>query len=156
MKLALIRLNKSRLGSGMLLIEVRLARCYGSDGHSIVHLNAHVKELCVHPDADRGLRLREQRELQRWSQQQAADAAGVRREMWARYEVGAEPGAAALARLAAAGLDIVYILTGGTSIGTAQQAKLTPRERALLDNYRNSSSEAQRALSKRALRSRNQ
>jgi hypothetical protein len=35
--------------------------------------------------------------------------------MWARYEAGAEPGANALSALAAAGADVLYILTGERS-----------------------------------------
>ena len=63
----------------------------------------------------RGERLREERKRLGWSQQQAAATAEVRREMWARYEAGAEPGANALSALAAAGADVLYILTGERS-----------------------------------------
>lgn len=41
-----------------------------------------------------------------------ADAVGISREMWAKYEAGAEPGANALSLASAAGVDVVYILTG--------------------------------------------
>lgn len=63
-------------------------------------------------DAQRGRRIREERVKLGWSQQQAADAVEVRREMWAKYEAGSEPGAKALARMAAAGADVLYILHG--------------------------------------------
>jgi transcriptional regulator with XRE-family HTH domain len=63
----------------------------------------------------RGERLHEERKRLGWSQQQAAAIAGIRREMWARYEAGAEPGAKALSAIAAAGADVLYILTGERS-----------------------------------------
>lgn len=61
---------------------------------------------------ERGKRLKSLRETRGWSQQAAANLVGVRREMWAKYEVGAEPGAKVLAALAAEGVDVDYILTG--------------------------------------------
>lgn len=63
-------------------------------------------------DAQRGIRIRAVRSARSWSQQQAAEATGVRREMWAKWEAGAEPGAKALAAMAANGIDVLYILTG--------------------------------------------
>lgn len=63
-------------------------------------------------DAQLGPRLREERKRLGLSQQAAADAAGVRREMWAKYEGGAEPGAKALSGMARCGIDIRYLLTG--------------------------------------------
>lgn len=62
--------------------------------------------------AQTGARLKEARKKLGWTQQQAADAAGVRREMWARYEAGAKLGAGAMAALAKAGVDLHHILTG--------------------------------------------
>lgn len=47
-----------------------------------------------------------------WSQQRAADAIGVRREMWAKYESGSEPGAKAIAGMITAGIDVKFVLTG--------------------------------------------
>jgi len=91
----------------------------------------------VDRDAQRGKRVKEERERLGLSQQQIADAAGVRREMWAKYEAGAEPGAKALAGAAIAGADVLYILTGQR--GAVPLAPvLAPDEAALLDNYRNS------------------
>jgi len=47
------------------------------------------------------------------TQQKAAQIAGVRREMWGKYEKkGAEPGAKALAELSREGFDALYVLTG--------------------------------------------
>lgn len=65
--------------------------------------------------ATRGARLKELRSALGWSQSQAADLARVRREMWAKYEAGAEPGAGVLTALAEAGWDVLYILTGRIS-----------------------------------------
>jgi hypothetical protein len=67
--------------------------------------------------------------------------------MWARYEAGAEPGANALSALAAAGADVLYILTGERS-GSASALK--PDEAALLDNYRNSPESGREAVRKTA------
>lgn len=63
-------------------------------------------------DAQRGTRIREERDRLGWSQQEAADTVGIRREMWAKYEAGAEPGAKALAEMAKSHVDVTYILTG--------------------------------------------
>lgn len=76
-----------------------------------------------------GRRIFEERERLGLSQQEAAKAAGVRREMWAKYEAGSEPGARVLVGMAAAGADVQYILTGqrqGQGIGESavQQAVL--------------------------------
>ena len=54
----------------------------------------------MHLDSQIGERLKALREEHGWSQQKAADMAGIRREMWAKYEAGSEPGARALAALA--------------------------------------------------------
>lgn len=66
----------------------------------------------MHLDSQIGERLKALREEHGWSQQKAADMAGIRREMWAKYEAGSEPGARALAALASAGVDVTYLLTG--------------------------------------------
>lgn len=63
-------------------------------------------------DAQHGLRLKEERERIGRTQQEIALDVGVRREMWAKYEAGAEPGAAALSAMVRIGLDVIYILTG--------------------------------------------
>jgi len=49
-----------------------------------------------------------------------------------------------LSKFAAAGADVGYILTGTY----ARSPELTPREAALLDNYRHSPEEARRNLEK--------
>jgi len=87
------------------------------------------------------MRIRDERERLGLSQQKAADAAGIRREMWARYEAGAEPGAKALAGMASAGADVLYILSGKRG-----QSTIDPDEAIMLDNYRHSPPEVQAAL----------
>lgn len=66
----------------------------------------------MHLDIHFGDRLKIVRNEFGFSQQRAADAIGVRREMWAKYEAGAEPGAKAIAGMFAAGFDVKFILTG--------------------------------------------
>lgn len=88
----------------------------------IVHRNAQIKGCFVHSDNLLGRRILEERERLGLSQQEAANAAGVRREMWAKYEAGAEPKAKVLAGMAEAGVDVQYVLTGkrqGQGIGEA-------------------------------------
>lgn len=84
----------------------------------------------------RGPRLKEERKRLGLSQQAMAVAVGISREMWAKYEAGAEPGANALALACAAGVDIVYILTGQRSF--TPPPALSADERYLLDRYRSS------------------
>ena len=90
-------------------------------------------------DAQRGARLLEERKRLGWSQQTAADTAGIRREMWARYEGGSEPGAKGLAGIAAAGADVLYILTGQRN---PTMPALDAAEQVLLDSYRRCKPEA--------------
>ena len=94
--------------------------------------------------------MKELRDALAWSQAQTSELAGVRREMWAKYEAGAEPGAKVLAALADAGWDVLYILTGQRSrpANASPATHLSRREQALLDNYRNSPADAQAALDK--------
>lgn len=91
-------------------------------------------------DAQIGARMQEERKRLGLSQQAAADAAGIRREMWARYEAGAEPGAKVLAAIAAAGADVLYILTGQVS-----EAALMPDEAMLVQMFRAASPAAKGA-----------
>ncbi len=85
-------------------------------------------------DADASQRLREERTRLAWSQQEAADHAQVRQEMWGRYERGgAVPGGDVLALFAAAGGDVHYVLTGtrGNAMPSADEQALLARYRAL-------------------------
>lgn len=80
------------------------------------------------------------------SQDEAGKACGVSRVMWGQYERGdAAPGAAVLEKLAAAGADVQYILTGrhGAPAMTEDQERagyvvevLSPSEKKLLDAAR--------------------
>jgi transcriptional regulator with XRE-family HTH domain len=77
-----------------------------------------------------------------------AGAKGATRQSQANYEKGKRmPDAAYLAAIAAAGADVAYILTGvRTGEASAPPAPdLTPREAALLDNYRGCDEEGKRA-----------
>lgn len=104
----------------------------------------------MHLDTHIGERLKIVRKELGWSQQQAADAIGVRREMWAKYEAGAEPGAKVIAGMIGAGLDVAYILTGQR---TALVQPKNPREEALLDNYRHCAEEDKAAIDRVVLNS---
>lgn len=72
-------------------------------------------------DAQRGARLAQERKRLDMTQQAAAEAVGIRREMWARYEAGAEPGADVTGRMAQAGVDLSYVLTGETQLERARR-----------------------------------
>lgn len=83
----------------------------------------------MHFDTQTGERLKDERKRLRLSQQAIADTVGVRREMWAKYEAGAEPGAGVLASACDAGVDVVYVLTGRRQVSYpshAQSATVTP------------------------------
>ena len=76
---------------------------------------------------------------------------GVAKRTYCNYESGErEPSATFLELLGAAGADVQYILTGvragGLTQTQTQGEALTPREAALLDNYRHSAPHAQDAL----------
>ena len=91
-----------------------------------------------------GARLREVREALELSQTEFAQIAeragvpGATRQSQAKYEKGlATPGAAYLAAIAAAGADVLYILTGQRAGSTAPQPApaLSRRAQALVENY---------------------
>lgn len=85
-----------------------------------------------------GLRLREERERIGMTQEQMAIAGAVAKRTYCHYEAGErEIGSACMAALAAAGADVLYILTGQRGAVSLAPA-LAPDEAALLDNYRNS------------------
>lgn len=91
------------------------------------------KEKISYPGAGR---LREERERIGFSQLDAETLFGISRVTWGKYERGdTTPGADVLTALAAAGADVLYILTG-TRNAAAQP--ISPRQRALLDNYEHS------------------
>jgi len=80
-----------------------------------------------------------------------AEAVGVTREHWGRYERGMSmPGGEVLAVLAAKGIDINYILTG-QRVGeepryTPPKYTPPPDEEWLLDAYRHSSDEVKAVI----------
>lgn len=81
-------------------------------------------------------RLREVRESLGLSQQALADKAGVTARSQRNYEAGERaPDANYLTAIAAAGADVLYILTGQRSQPIPESASLPPRVRALVDNY---------------------
>lgn len=67
----------------------------------------------------------------------SAGVPGATRQSQAKYEKGlATPSAAYLAAIAAAGADVLYILTGQRSQRLPPEAALPPDERVMLDNFR--------------------
>lgn len=100
-----------------------------------------------------GMRLREERERLGFNQQDFAALGGASKRSQIEWEKeNAYPNAAFLAAIAAGGADVQYILTGVRAHAMAQTQHqgepLTPREAALLDNYRHSSAAARDALDK--------
>ena len=100
-----------------------------------------------------GARLREVREALELSQTEFAQIAeragvpGATRQSQAKYEKGlATPGAAYLAAIAAAGADVLYILTGQRSQPVPPAQELPRQEQEWLALYRNSSEEVRAAL----------
>lgn len=94
-----------------------------------------------------GSRLKEERERLGYTQPAFAELAGAKKRTLIDWEKGvSSPTAVQLSALAGVGADVLYILTGqrGGAIGSAASAPVLARdEEALLDNYRNSSSEGQ-------------
>lgn len=89
-------------------------------------------------------RLKEERKRLRKTQAQMAEACGVARETWGRYESGSiAPSSDVLASAGKVGINVVYVLAGG---GTLQVA-ITPQEMELIDNYRLSHHDVQRGVS---------
>lgn len=78
-------------------------------------------------------RLREERERLGLSQSDAADLTGQSRKSQGRYESGERsPDGVYLAKLASAGADILYILTGQRASPALQQAEAIERKHGLL------------------------
>ena len=94
-----------------------------------------------------GERLREERERLGLNQTDFAAVGGVGRKTQFNYESGERaPDGAYLAAIAAAGADVLYILTGQRSGAVAPTPALKPEEAALLDNYRHASPEGKKAI----------
>lgn len=86
-------------------------------------------------DMARGQRLRELREGMGLNQTAFADLANSSKRAQIRYEQGDAPDADYMAALAAAGLDVLYILTGQRSGSAAPAPVLSEGDRILLDNF---------------------
>lgn len=96
-----------------------------------------------------GERLKEERVRLGLTQIGLAEKAGQSREMLGKYERGAaEPGASVLMALAAAGIDVLYLLTETRTPTTA--SALSSEEAALIDNYHHAD-EADQAAARRIL-----
>ena len=88
--------------------------------------------------------MREERERLGMTQEELGQIGGVLKRALIRYEKGERmPDAAFLAAIAAAGADVLYILTGERS--SAQPAH-DAAEQVLLDSYRRCSSQARQNL----------
>lgn len=83
----------------------------------------------------------------RLSQSHLAEICGVTMRSQRNYEKGErQPDAAYLAAIAAAGADVLYILTGQRAGGAPAALALTREEEALLDNFRHCPPDARRAI----------
>lgn len=92
-----------------------------------------------------GSRLREERERLGFSQEAFAALADASRPTQFNYESGKRsPDSAYLAAIAAAGADVLYILTGTRSAPVAPS--LSPRQRALLNHYDHCTEEGKKNL----------
>lgn len=89
-------------------------------------------------DAQSGARLRAERERLNRSQQEMADAVGVRREMWSKYERGvAVPGGDVCEALVHLEVDLSLVLTGEPAgANRVMSPDLPPDEQLLLEAYR--------------------
>lgn len=96
-----------------------------------------------------GDRLREERKRLGLNQDEFGVIAGVSKTAQFNYEKGdRSPDAAYLAAIAAAGVDVMYIITGARSVPAAES--LSPRAAALLDNYEHAAEEDKKALERLA------
>ena len=83
-----------------------------------------------------GSRLREERERLGLSQPALGEIAGAAKRTVIDWEKGkSSPNGTQLAALTAAGLDVLYILTGQRAGNAPAPPALTPEQRALLANY---------------------
>lgn len=93
-----------------------------------------------------GDRLKEERERLGMSQEEFGAIGGVQKLAQRNYEKNnREPGASYMAAIAAAGVDVLYVITGQRSQPVSAPT-LKPDEAALLDNYRNSPAEGKAAI----------
>ena len=92
------------------------------------------------------LRLREERERLGFSQEAFGALGGVQKRAQINYEKGERhPDSAYLAAIAAAGADVLYILTGQRTGGVKPAPTLTAEEETMLGYFRDASKEVRRA-----------
>lgn len=92
-------------------------------------------------------RLTSERERLGLTQKAMAEVCGVSIRSQSNYESGERmPDATYLAALAAAGADVLYVLTGSRSQPVAEAETLSPRQRALLSNYENTDEAGKRVI----------
>ena len=93
-----------------------------------------------------GERLKEERERLRLSQPAFAAVAGTTKQTLFSWESGkTAPDGFQMAALAEAGVDVLYVLTGEYTGGTAPAPGLTAEEQTLLDYFREASRDVRRA-----------
>lgn len=96
-------------------------------------------------DIDIGARLKEERERLNVSQAALAEIGGKKKLAQLKYEQGeSSPTAAYLERIAAIGVDVLYVLTGERAAGLP--AGLSADEQLLLESYRGLPVPKQKAL----------
>ncbi len=99
-----------------------------------------------------GERLFAERERLGLSQEAMGAAGGVRKQAQLLYEKDERhPDTRYLTAIAAAGADVLYILTGQRSQPVPPTATLPPRQRALLDNFEHTDEEGKRHVEQAAL-----
>lgn len=90
-------------------------------------------------------RLIEERKRLGLNQDQMAEIGGVAKRTYCDYESGvSEPKASFFIAIAAAGADVQYILTGLRAVPSVET--LSPRKKALLDNYENTDDRGREAI----------
>lgn len=95
-----------------------------------------------------GDRLKEERTRLGLNQTEFASIAGVQKNAQSKYENGERsPDSAYLAAIAAAGVDVLYIITGNRM---PTPSGLAPRSAALVDNFENMADEDKRAIERLA------
>ncbi|WP_200882989.1 helix-turn-helix domain-containing protein [Cellvibrio mixtus] len=95
-----------------------------------------------------GERLRSERERLGLTQDEFSEKGGVKKRAQINYEKGERnPDSTYLAAIAAAGVDIVYVITG---VRTTPAAALSPRAAALVDNFEHMADEDKRAIERLA------
>ncbi len=102
-------------------------------------------------DLDIAERIKAERARLGMTQPEFAAAAGAAKRTLIEWEKGTtSPTVVQLSALGSVGVDVVYVLTGQRSVPVIEQS---PRERALLDNYRHCAEEDKAAIDRVVLNS---